>query len=48
LWSCDVNRSGACNAADILALIDTLNGTGALTVWNNTALPSCTVCQPTQ
>jgi len=33
--------SGACNPADVLAVIDLLNGAGAFDRWNNRPLPAC-------
>jgi hypothetical protein len=38
---CDMNRSGTCDAADILRLIDLLTGAGAYEPWNEAALPAC-------
>ena len=41
LWQCDVNRSGECNAADILVTIDLLNGAVEFDPWNDQSLPVC-------
>lgn len=39
LFSTDIDRSGRATPADILRLIDLLNGADALQVWNDTPLP---------
>ena len=39
LWQSDVNRSGGCTPADILRVIDLLNGAGDYAVWNSASLP---------
>jgi hypothetical protein len=39
LYSCDINHSGAVNVSDITALIDLLNGAGALNPWILTTMP---------
>lgn len=41
LHQCDINRSGACTPADILAGIDVMNGGGAFTSWMGEALGVC-------
>ncbi len=38
-YSCDADRSGDCNSADILTVIDLLNGAGAFDPWNGSPLP---------
>ena len=38
---CDVDRSGVCNAADVLGVIDVLNGAGPFAIWNNVGIPAC-------
>jgi hypothetical protein len=39
LYSCDMDHCGQCALADILRLIDLLNGAGAFEPWNGTVLP---------
>lgn len=41
IWQCDIDRSGACTAADILAEINELNGGGALDPWMGSTLGAC-------
>ncbi len=41
LWQCDLNRSGMCTPADMLRLIDLLNGAGAFTASDGATLPVC-------
>ena len=36
IWQCDGDRSNVCNPADVLGVIDMLNGG-----WNNRSLPLC-------
>ena len=43
-FSSDANRSGMFTPADIITLIDILNGAGPLSSWNNTARPNCSAC----
>jgi hypothetical protein len=38
-WQCDIDRSGQCTAADLLRLIDLLNGAEAYATWNGVSLP---------
>ena len=38
-WQCDTDRSAACPPADILRVIDLLNGGGANVPWLNKSLP---------
>lgn len=38
---CDMDRSGQCLPADIIAEIDMLNGANGFIVWNAKALPAC-------
>lgn len=40
-WQCDADRSGICNPADVLGVIDLLNGAGPLEPWNNVFIPVC-------
>lgn len=40
-WQCDVDRSGAWAPADILRVIDLLNGAGEFEEWNERSLPGC-------
>jgi len=39
LWQHDMDRSGHCTAADLLRLIDLLNGAGQYAMWNGASLP---------
>jgi len=39
IWQCDTDRSGVCQAADILGVIDLLNGADAFDPWLNAGLP---------
>lgn len=41
LWKCDVDRSGQCNARDILTVIDLLNHVPAYEPVNAALLPAC-------
>jgi hypothetical protein len=41
LTQCDIDRSVDCNAADILRLIDLLNGASAFDPWLGRSLPPC-------
>lgn len=38
---CDMDRSGACLGADIISIVDMLNGTNAYIVWNGKTLSAC-------
>ena len=38
-YGTDIDQSGAFNAADVLGLIDLLNGAGVFAPWNNERLP---------
>jgi len=40
IWQCDTDRSGACQAADVLGVIDLLNGADAFDPWLNASLPT--------
>ncbi len=40
-YATDINRSGVTTGADILRLIDLLNGAGDFTPWITKALPAC-------
>ncbi len=40
IWQCDTDRSNSCQAADILGVIDLLNGADAFDSWLNKALPA--------
>ena len=44
IWQCDLDRSGVCLPADILAEIDMLNGTNGFIVWNGTSRPLAPGC----
>jgi hypothetical protein len=39
---CDINRTGANNALDLLRLVDLLTGSEDYAIWNNTVRPSAT------
>lgn len=41
LWQCDIDHSSVCTPADILALINLLNGAGMFDIWMNDTLPVC-------
>lgn len=43
LWSCDIDRSGTCTAADLLLEVDLLNGAGALGNWADRTMDPCPV-----
>ncbi len=38
-WQCDIDRSGQCTPADLLRLIDLLNGADDYMAWNGISLP---------
>lgn len=38
-WQCDIDRSSKCTAADLLRLIDLLNGADGYVAWNGVSLP---------
>ncbi len=40
LWQCDIDRSGACEAPDILRVIDLLNGAAIYQPWLGVQLPA--------
>lgn len=42
IYSQDIDHSGGFNPADILRVIDLLNGADAFVVWNGTPRPSST------
>jgi hypothetical protein len=46
LYSSDINDSGMSTAADLMALIDVLNGAGPHLPWLGTGKPSCNACAP--
>jgi len=37
-YQCDVDDSGSCNPADVLGVVDLLNGASTFAVWNNVTL----------
>jgi len=39
IWQCDIDRSDICSPADVLRVIDLLNGAGANSLWLNRSLP---------
>ena len=39
IYSCDIDRSGKVGAADLLRLIDLLNGAGAFDEWMGSGIP---------
>ncbi len=41
MWQCDVDRSGLCTAADILRLVDLLNGAEAYSAWLGEEVSMC-------
>lgn len=44
LYSEDIDHSGVFTSADLLRLIDLLNGAGAYDPWNGTPLPDSAGC----
>lgn len=46
-WQCDIDRSGKCGAADILGVIDLLNGAIKFEPWINVSLPTLLACPVT-
>jgi hypothetical protein len=46
LYSCDVDQSGVCGPADILRVIDLLNGADCFDPWLGVSRPACGVCCP--
>jgi hypothetical protein len=45
-YSCDVDHSGVCGPADILRVIDLLNGADQFDPWLGIPLPQCGACCP--
>jgi len=45
-YSCDADQSGVCGPADILRVIDLLNGPDQFDPWLGVARPACGACCP--
>jgi len=43
-YSCDIDRSGACNPADLLRLIDLMNGAGEFAPALGSVMPDAQGC----
>ena len=39
IWQCDIDRSDSCGPADILRIVDLLNGAETYEIWNGRTLP---------